>query len=356
MPPRRAVVTGAGGLIGFHLVRFLKRQGYWIRGVDLVSPEFAPSDADEFLHLDLRCWKDSLQATRNVDEVYALAADMGGMGFISANHAQILRNNALIDIHTLEAARQNNAQRLLFTSSACVYPENLQERADVAPLREEQAYPAAPQEAYGWEKLLIERLCMHYGDEHGLETRVVRIHNVFGPYGTWQGGREKAPAALCRKVAVAKLVGPATVEIWGDGEQTRSFCYIDDCVEGVYRLMLSDYRHPVNLGQDRLISVTGLLTLVADIAGVSVQPHHVTGPQGVRGRNSDNSRLRSVLGWEPQVSLEDGLKRTYEWIEGLVRQRLAAGASAADLALGNDIPVRKGASVDLTRLPAWLPT
>ena len=318
----------------------------------MASPEFAPSDADEFLHLDLRCWKDSLQATENVDEVYALAADMGGMGFISANHAQILRNNALIDIHTLEAARQNDAKRLLFASSACVYPDYLQERTDVTPLREEQAYPAAPQDAYGWEKLLIERLCMHYADECGLETRVVRFHNIFGPYGTWQGGREKAPAALCRKVAVAKLVGPTTVEIWGDGEQTRSFCYVDDGVEGIYRLMLSGYRHPLNLGQERLISMTGLLALVAGIAGISVQPHHVAGPQGVRGRSSDNSRLRSVLGWEPRISLEDGLRRTYDWIEELVRQRLAAGVSAADLALGEDIQAAKAAPVDLTRLPA----
>ncbi len=321
----------------------------------MVAPAFAPSDADEFLRLDMRRWEDCLRATRGVDHMYALAADMGGMGFISANHAQILRNNALINIHTLEAARQNGVERLFYTSSACVYPEHLQVRTEVAPLREEQAYPAAPQDAYGWEKLLSERLCMHYREEYGLETRVARFHNIFGPYGTWQGGREKVPAALCRKVAVAKLAGPRVVEIWGDGEQTRSFCYVDDCTEGIQRLMESDHHDPLNLGQDRLISVNGLLDLVAEIAGVSVERRHVSGPQGVRGRNSDNSRLRTVLGWEPRVSLEDGLRQTYTWIEGLVRQGLEAGRSASDLALGKSEESSKAPSdVDLTRLPGWV--
>jgi nucleoside-diphosphate-sugar epimerase len=258
-----------------------------------------------------------------VDEVYALAADMGGMGFISSHHAQILHNNSLINIHTLEAARENGVRRYLYTSSACVYPEYLQTEADVTPLREEDAYPAQPQDAYGWEKLIAERLCTHYRQDYGLETRIVRFHNIFGPYGTWDGGREKAPAALCRKIARAKLSGAAEIEIWGDGEQTRSFCYIDDCVKGIYKLMRSDYPEPLNLGQDRMVTINQLADMIADIAGISIVKKHVPGPQGVRGRNSDNTRLRQVLGWEPEISLEVGLARTYAWIEEQVRQQLA---------------------------------
>src|SRR6202034_602182 len=235
----RAVVTGAGGFIGSHLVSYLKSQGYWVRGVDIVTPKFNVSRADQFLRLDLRRWENCLQATDGVDEVYALAADMGGMGFISAHHAQILRNNSLINIHTLDAARENGVGRYLYTSSACVYPEYRQNEANVIPLKEEDAYPAMPQDAYGWEKLVTERLCTHFREDFGLETRIVRFHNIFGPYGTWRDGREKAPAALCRKVALAKLTGNHEIEIWGDGEQTRSFCYIEDCVVGIYKLMQS---------------------------------------------------------------------------------------------------------------------
>ena len=318
----RVLVTGAGGFIGHHLVTYLKAKGCWVRGVDLKHPEFEPTVADEFEILDLRRWDACLQATRGVDEVYALAADMGGMGFISAHHAQILHNNILINTHTMEAARVNGVGRYLYTSSACVYPEYLQTAADVTPLKEEDAYPAQPQDAYGWEKLITERLAHHYREDYGMETRTVRFHNIFGPLGTWEGGREKAPAAMCRKVAVAKLTGDPTVEIWGDGEQTRSFCYIDDCVEGLYRLMRSDYRDPLNLGQDRLISINELVDLVAEAAGVAVEKKHVAGPMGVRGRNSNNDRLREVLGWEPRVSLEEGLARTYRWIEGQVRDKL----------------------------------
>ncbi|MCZ7540429.1 MAG: NAD-dependent epimerase/dehydratase family protein [Anaerolineae bacterium] len=322
--PTKVLVTGAGGFIGHHLVTFLKARGYWVRGVDLKHPEFAPTDADEFELLDLRRWDACLQATRGVHEVYALAADMGGMGFISSNHAQILRNNALINLHTIEAARVNGAARYFFTSSACVYPEYLQMDANVTPLKEEDVYPAQPQDAYGWEKLIGEHLCRHYREDFGLETRVVRFHNIFGPLGTWDGGREKAPAAMCRKIATARLTGNPTVEIWGDGEQTRSFCYIDDCLTGIYKLMRSDYHEPLNLGQDRMVTINQLADIIAEIAGVSIAKQHVPGPQGVRGRNSDNTRLRDVLGWSPEISLEEGLAKTYAWIEGEVRARLGA--------------------------------
>jgi nucleoside-diphosphate-sugar epimerase len=315
----KILVTGAGGFIGHHLVTFLKDKGCWVRGADLKYPEFCPTSADEFVRVDLRRWDDSLKITCDVDTVYALAADMGGMGYISAHNAQILHNNALINLNTIEAARMNGVKRYLYTSSACVYPAYRQLSTDVPPLKETDAYPADPQDAYGWEKLITERLCAHYAQDYGMDTRIVRFHNIFGPFGTWDGGREKAPAALCRKIAMAKQDGDLSVEIWGDGEQTRSFCYIDDCVLGIYKLMNSDVNHPVNLGQDRMVSINHLADMIATIAGVSIRKVHVDGPQGVRGRNSDNTLLRQVLGWIPQVSLEEGLEKTYAWIETQVR-------------------------------------
>ena len=313
----KVLVAGAGGFIGHHLVNRLKDEGHWVRGVDVKQPEFAPSAADEFRLLDLREFENCQQATEGMEDVYQLAADMGGIGYISANHALLVRNNTLINTHMLEAARRAGTSRYLYTSSACVYPGFLQDDADVSPLREAQAIPADPEKGYGWEKLFAEQLATYYHEEFGLSTRIVRFHNIYGPLGTYDGGREKAPAAICRKVALAAQDG--SIAIWGDGEQTRSFCYIDDCVEGLRRVMESDCVEPINLGSDEMVTVNELVAAVCEAAGKRLRTEHdLTKPQGVRGRNSDNSLLARTLGWQPQTTLAEGIKVTYDWIAAQV--------------------------------------
>lgn len=313
------LVTGAGGFIGHHLVKRLKKEWYWVRGVDIKYPEFESTIADEFEILDLRRWDNCLQATRNIDQVYNLAADMGGIGYITVYHADIARNNILINAHMLEASRINCIKKFLFSSSACVYAQYKQNDADVIPLKEEDAYPADPERGYGWEKLFTEELCKYYWEDLKFETRIVRFHNVYGPIGAYEGGKEKAPAAISRKVALAK--NGDEIEVWGDGKQTRSFMYIDDCIEGTLRLMASNYREPLNLGTDRLVAIDELIDIVADIAGKKlIKRHDTTKPQGVRGRNSDNTRLQQVLKWKPTTSLEEGLAVTYRWIENELKK------------------------------------
>ena len=310
----KALVTGAGGFIGGHLVKYLKGRGYEVRGADIKLPEYGTTAADEFMQVDLRELENCMNATAGMDEVYHLAADMGGIGYITANLAGVSVNNTWIDSKMLEASRRNKVGRIFYSSSACAYPAYLQEGADVTPLKESDAYPAMPEEGYGWEKLYAEKLFEYYAKDYGMNVSVARFHNIYGPYGTYDGGKEKAPAAISRKIAKAK--DGDTIEVWGDGEQTRSFMYVDDCVDGIYRLTQSDFSDPINLGTDRLVTVNELVDLIALAAGKRIEKRHDTSQaQGVRGRNSDNSLLAKVLSWEPPTSLEDGLRTTYKWIE-----------------------------------------
>ncbi|MGH2698542.1 MAG: NAD-dependent epimerase/dehydratase family protein [Actinomycetota bacterium] len=324
---RTALVAGAGGFIGHHMVKFLKARDYDVRGVDIKAPDFEESAADDFRILDLRLREDCIEATRDMDHVYQLAADMGGIGFISGNHADVARNNILINAHMLEASELNGTTRYFYSSSACVYPMYRQATPDIGGLKEADAYPAEPEEGYGWEKLYAEKMCQYYDEEGRFPTRVARFHNVYGPLGTYDGGREKAPAAICRKVALAEDGGE--IEVWGDGLQTRSFMHIDDCVEGIYRIMQSDYAPPLNLGTEDMVSVNELVDLVAKVAGKSITKRHdLSKPQGVRGRNSDNSLLTEILNWGPSTSLEDGLTPTYAWIEEQVKKPATVAANA----------------------------
>jgi len=318
-----ALVTGAGGFIGHHLVKYLVKQGYWVRGADIKYPEYENSAAHEFQVCDLRRAEACQDVAHGMDYVYHLAANMGGIGFITAKKAEVVRDNTLMDIQMLDAALEHEVRRFLFTSSACVYPLRLQHEAVARPLRESDAYPADAEDGYGWAKLHTERACRHYREEFGLQTRVVRLHNVFGPLGAYDGGREKSPAALCRKTVLADDGGE--LEIWGDGEQTRSYCYISDCIEGLYRLMHSAHVHPVNLGQTRLVTINQLADMIETISGKRLSRRYDSSrPQGVRGRSSDNTNLRRVLGWEPEVSLEAGLAATYTWIAGELKRRPAS--------------------------------
>jgi GDP-D-mannose 3',5'-epimerase len=309
------VVTGAGGFVGHHLVKFLKKKGHKVFGMDLKYPEFESTYADEFTIIDLR--KPSYDLFHNVNEVYHLAADMGGIYWIENHKAEIVFNNTMINMLTLKSAQEHKVKKFLFTSSACVYPSYLQNRCDVKELKEEDAYPADSEDGYGWEKLMMERACRHFRQDYGLQTYIARFHNIYGPEGTYDGGREKSPAALCRKVALAK----DEIEIWGNGEQTRSYCYVDDCVEALYNLMNSEYHSPLNIGTNRLVSINELADIIIKISGKEIRKtYDFNKPIGVVGRNADITKAKGILNWEPKVSLEEGLKKTYSWIKSRISQ------------------------------------
>lgn len=322
---KTALVLGAGGFIGGHLVKRLKREGFWVRGVDLKFHEHAETEADDFVIADLR-QQDAVHRVidRNFDEVYQLAADMGGAGYIftGEHDADIMHNSASINLNVADIAHKRNIKKIFYSSSACMYPAYNQEDPDNPDCREASAYPAAPDSEYGWEKLFSERLFLAYNRNFGMRNRVARYHNIFGPEGTWDGGKEKAPAAVCRKIAKAKS-GDA-IEIWGDGLQTRSFLFVDECVEGTLRLTRSpDFEGPVNIGSDEMVTINQLVEYVADIAGKKIEKHHISGPTGVRGRNSENTLIKERLNWAPSMSLYNGLEKTYEWIERQVHRNAA---------------------------------
>ena len=323
----KALVCGAGGFIGSHMVKRLKQEGYWVRGVDLKFPEFSPTEADDFAIGDLR---DQHFCASIVDthfkEVFQFAADMGGAGFVftGENDADIMHNSALVNLNLLETCHKRNIKKIFYSSSACIYPAYNQSEPDNPNCAEDSAYPAEPDSDYGWEKLFSERLYLAFHRNYGMEVSIARYHNIFGPEGTWCGGREKSPAAICRKVALTPNGG--SIEIWGDGLQTRSFLYIDECIEGTLRLCRSDWTGPVNIGSDERVSINQLADLVAQIAGKTIQKKHIPGPLGVRGRNSDNSLIFKKLNWRPSQPLEVGLRKTYAWIE----QQILADRKASE--------------------------
>jgi nucleoside-diphosphate-sugar epimerase len=313
---RTALVCGAGGFIGSHLVKRLKEEGFWVRGVDLKFPQFSDTVADDFVIGDLREQTICRQVTdRGFDEVYQLAADMGGAGYIftGEHDAEIMHNSASINLNMVDACHKRNIKRVFYSSSACMYPAYNQEDPDNPNCAEDSAYPAAPDSEYGWEKLFSERLYLSYNRNYGMSNKVARYHNIFGPEGTWQGGKEKAPAAICRKVALAR--SGDDIEIWGDGTQTRSFLYVDECVEGTLKLTRSTFSGPVNIGSDEMVTINQLVEMAADIAGKDIRKNHIPGPLGVRGRNSDNRLIAQELGWQPSQALRTGLEQTYTWIE-----------------------------------------
>jgi nucleoside-diphosphate-sugar epimerase len=313
---KTALVCGAGGFIGSHMVRRLKDDGFWVRGVDLKYPQFWSTKADDFVIGDLRDSYFCRQIVdRSFDEVYQFAADMGGAGFVftGENDADILHNSGMINLNILDACYKRNLKRIFYSSSACIYPEYNQQDPDNPNCAENSAYPAEPDSEYGWEKLFSERLYLAYQRNKGIKVRIARYHNIFGPYGSWNDGREKAPAAICRKVAMAENGGE--IEIWGDGKQTRSFLYVDECIEGTLRLFHSDWSGPVNIGSDQMVTINQLADMAMEIGGKSLTKNHIAGPLGVRGRNSDNRLIKEKLGWRPNKPLREGLEKTYRWIK-----------------------------------------
>jgi GDP-D-mannose 3', 5'-epimerase len=317
---KRILVNGAGGFIGGHLVKRLKAEGFWVRGADLKHPDFSPTTANEFLLGDLRDPAFTQRAVADIDEVYQLAADMGGAGYIftGAHDAPVMHNSVTINLNTLEYGVKAGIKKFFYSSSACIYPAHNQADPHDHTCAEASAYPAAPDSEYGWEKLFSERLYLAYMRNYGVQVRIARFHNIFGPEGTWTGGKEKAPAAMCRKVAETPAGG--AIEIWGDGEQTRSFLYIDECLEGVRRLMDSDFAEPVNIGSQEMISINGLARLVMELAGKQLTIRNIPGPIGVRGRNSDNWLIAEKLGWQPSRPLAEGMANTYAWIHEQVAE------------------------------------
>lgn len=315
----RALVTGGKGFIGSHLVNFLKDELGWVRSVDIQASSYLKTYEDEFVHGDLRDPKVALKVTKDIDWVFSLAANMGGIGFITSVRADVMRDNVRINTNILEGCRINNVERLFFSSSACVYPQNLQLSPNIKPLRESDAFPAYPDSAYGWEKLFTELMMKAYHEDYGLDIRIARFHNIYGPYGTYKGGREKAPAALCRKVAEAPNGG--SIVIWGDGKQTRSFLFIDDALEAVLKLMKSNYTEPLNIGSDELITIDELADLIIEISGKNIKKKYdLSKPQGVRGRNADLTLIEKVIDWRPRTSYRQGLEKTYKWIEEMVKR------------------------------------